>query len=375
MKKNKSKKTKKIRKIILKPLFTDDKMDKKEGHYFSINHYNHIIKENCDAYRVDNDGNLHLLLKFRKNVIPKKECKIGMISLKKAAMKKHDNRGAPAGLLDPKKMANYVNDIKLHGKKEKFRIDGYYSKKTKKFVNNSMGNISQSNIIGYFDKSRNNNISKSNISKASISKASISKASISKASISKASISKASISKASIGKASIGKASISKANISKATKKNVPCRETAFTRDEVEKWKNVQPLLKSIDKQFKKIIPDRHKIQYDTAQKTPYNIKGTAFSTVTINYNFRTALHKDKGDFERGFGNLVVLEEGKYGGGYTGFPQYGICVDVREGDFLGMDVHQYHCNTKISPKTKDYTRLSLVAYLRNKMIKCKKGYK
>jgi len=325
MKKNKSKKTKKIRKIILKPLFTDDKMDKKEGHYFSINHYNHIIKENCDAYRVDNDGNLHLLLKFRKNVIPKKECKIGMISLKKAAMKKHDNRGAPAGLLDPKKMANYVNDIKLHGKKEKFRIDGYYSKKTKKFVNNSMGNISQSNIIGYFDKSRNNNISK--------------------------------------------------ANISKATKKNVPCRETAFTRDEVEKWKNVQPLLKSIDKQFKKIIPDRHKIQYDTAQKTPYNIKGTAFSTVTINYNFRTALHKDKGDFERGFGNLVVLEEGKYGGGYTGFPQYGICVDVREGDFLGMDVHQYHCNTKISPKTKDYTRLSLVAYLRNKMIKCKKGYK
>ena len=48
---------------------TTIKMDKKEGHYFSINHYNHIIKENCDAYRVDNDGNLHLLLKFRKNVI------------------------------------------------------------------------------------------------------------------------------------------------------------------------------------------------------------------------------------------------------------------------------------------------------------------
>ena len=34
----------------------------------------------------------------------------------------------------------------------------------------------------------------------------------------------------------------------------------------------------------------------------------------------------------------MKLEEGKYKGGYTGFPQYGVCVDVRHGDFLGMDV-------------------------------------
>ena len=48
------------------------------------------------------------------------------------------------------------------------------------------------------------------------------------------------------------------------------------------------------------------------------------------------------------------------------------CVVVREGDFLGMDVHQYHCNTEINPITKDYTRLSIVAYLREKMIECAK---
>ena len=36
-----------------------------------------------------------------------------------------------------------------------------------------------------------------------------------------------------------------------------------------------------------------------------------------------------------------------------------------------MDVHEWHCNTKIVPQSKDYTRLSLVSYLRENMIKCK----
>jgi hypothetical protein len=147
---------------------------------------------------------------------------------------------------------------------------------------------------------------------------------------------------------------------------------TAFTRDEVDKWTKVQPLLKSIDNQFKVLIPDRHKQQHKIAQLTPFKIGNTAFSTITINNNWRTALHKDSGDYPKGFGNLVVLEEGRYKGGYTGFPQYGICIDVREGDFLGMDVHEYHCNTEINPISKEYTRLSIVAYLRDKMIECSK---
>ena len=83
------------------------------------------------------------------------------------------------------------------------------------------------------------------------------------------------------------------------------------------------------------------------------------------------------GDYMDGIGNLSVVEKGKYPGGCLGFPQFGIKgkgrinVDVRTGDFLVMDVHQWHCNTKIEPKSDDYTRLSIVAYLRDKMINCK----
>jgi hypothetical protein len=315
-KSNKQTKQNKVEKIFLHPQMTDKELGEKEGHYFPESHYKRIIKKDCDVYRVDSQGKHHLLLKFRKNVLPRDQCKIGMKCLKEAAIQKHDNRGAAAGILDPTKMPAYANDPKLHGHKERYRVNGYYSKANGKFINNSTGNISQSNIIGYFDRRDRN----------------------------------------------------------QKGKVEIPCRMTAFTRDEVEKWGKVQPLINSIDKQFKKLVKQKHTIQQKVAGMTPsFRIGNTAFSTITLNYNWRTALHKDAGDFSKGFGNLVVLEDGKYNGGFTGFPQYGVCVDVREGDFLAMDVHQYHCNTELKAIDKDYTRLSLVAYLREKMINCKKS--
>jgi hypothetical protein len=36
-----------------------------------------------------------------------------------------------------------------------------------------------------------------------------------------------------------------------------------------------------------------------------------------------------------------------------------------------MDVHEWHCNTPMKGITQDYTRLSVVCYLREKMDKCK----
>ena len=119
---------------------------------------------------------------------------------------------------------------------------------------------------------------------------------------------------------------------------------------------------------FKHVFFGQSILRYRTPK---FVIDDTAFSTVTINYNWRTALHKDAGDLKEGYGNLVVLEEGKYKGGETGFPQYGVCVDVRQGDFLAMDVHEWHCNTKLVGITKDYARVSMVAYLRENMIRCK----
>jgi hypothetical protein len=314
--KTRSLKKNKVKTIIVDPKYSDEYMKSKEGEYFEEKDYDTIVKSDCDVYRKTPEGELILLLKYRKNVLSKNLTEKGMANLKKAAMKTHDNRGASAGVIDLSKLPKYANEMKQFDDKKvsKFRIQGYRSKTNGEFINNSFGNISHSNIIGFFDK-RDRNLGST----------------------------------------------------------APPCRTTAFTSQQVEKWDNVVPLIQKIDKQFKRLTPRNYNSQYKRAHETKFVIPETSFSTVTINYNWQTALHKDAGDYKDGFGNLVVIEDpnGKYDGGYTGFPQYGVAVDVRNGDFLAMDVHEWHANTKQIPKTKDYTRLSLVCYLRENMLRCK----
>jgi hypothetical protein len=92
------------------------------------------------------------------------------------------------------------------------------------------------------------------------------------------------------------------------------------------------------------------------SQKPMYRVADTAFSSVTINRNFQTALHMDDGDFREGYGNLSVIERGQYTGGATIFPRYKVGFNVRTGDFLAMDVHEWHCNTAMyeTPEDKAY---------------------
>ena len=149
-----------------------------------------------------------------------------------------------------------------------------------------------------------------------------------------------------------------------------PCR---FNIQFPEKYKNVIPLIEEVDKLYKKYVPGSYKKQYDKAKQTYFRVSKTSFTTITTNVNFQTTIHTDKGDDAEGFGNLVVIESGKYNGGETCFPQYGIGVNVRTGDILFMDVHQWHGNLPIKSITKDAKRLSIVCYLRHNVWKNTKG--
>lgn len=150
-------------------------------------------------------------------------------------------------------------------------------------------------------------------------------------------------------------------------------RETRFLRDYPDKFKGVLPLIKQIDKYYEKYIPDKYKKQKAKAKQTPFRIADTAFTTITTNVNFQTAVHYDKGDDQDGFGNLAVIEKGEYEGGETCFPQYGIGINVRNYDVLYMDVHEAHGNLPIIQKTPDAIRLSIVCYLRTNIWKNTKG--
>lgn len=177
----------------------------------------------------------------------------------------------------------------------------------------------------------------------------------------------------------------------------LPCRLTSYTQRYFDNFRNGIPFIQELNKCFKSLTPSQYKAQYERASKQPFfQIDDTAFSSVTINRNFRTALHKDAGDFSEGFGNLSVIERGQYSGGYTIFPRYKIGFNVRTSDYLAMNVHEYHCNTEMTetstqkkfnkelpkvhfddPSTgtlggeKNFTRISFVCYLREGLIDCK----
>lgn len=150
-------------------------------------------------------------------------------------------------------------------------------------------------------------------------------------------------------------------------------RECRFNMLYPEKYKELIPLVQSIDKYYKKLIPAQFEKQYRKAKQTHFKISNTSFTTITTNVNFRTTMHQDKGDDAEGFGNLTVIERGEYKGAETCLPQYGIGVNVRNGDVLFMDVHEWHGNLPMVSESKDATRLSIVCYLRHNVWKNTKG--
>jgi hypothetical protein len=341
-----TKKKNKIKSIVVKYKLPDNEIDKQEGIFYDVNYYDKILDENCDVYGINENGEKILLIKLRKNVIPNEICINAYKALESKAQQKNVNRGAAAGKLDLKTLPSYAKNTVEAGKYSvSFKIGSKSGSKSKGRLSNPV----RSNVIGYYDVPDRNMVAK------------------------------------------LGPG------------RTPHCRETQFMRDQVEKWQNVIPIVEEADKQFKTLVPMRHKIQLKQANKTAnFRIGKTAYSTVTVNYNYRSACHKDVGDLDEGFGNLIVLEKNKclkdgegihsnrsdkyydFIGGYLGFPKYGIAVNPRQGDFLAMNVHEWHCNCKLGcscPKgkkcknEKHYGRMSLVCYLRKNMVLCNnKGF-
>ena len=166
-----------------------------------------------------------------------------------------------------------------------------------------------------------------------------------------------------------------KFSIKKAGKQlpTLTVRETRFLTDYPDRYKKLIPLIKDVDKLYAQMVPDKYKLQKKKANQTYFKIDNTAFTTITTNVNFQTAVHTDKGDDQDGFGNLTVIEHGKYLGGETCFPQYGIGVNMRSNDIIFMDVHQPHGNLPIVLETPDAKRLSVVCYLRKNIWEKTKG--
>lgn len=170
------------------------------------------------------------------------------------------------------------------------------------------------------------------------------------------------------------------------------CRLTAWSGKELlGKYAALFPLFQDIGALFASHVPDRYEVQMSFVQRThpDWLIEGTPFSTITVNNSYPTGFHTDKGDLEEGFSCLTVLRRGSYSGGYLTFPQYGVAVDLQDGDQLLMDAHAVHGNTQLicgdcgvpmgpgagmgySHEAAGCTaeRISVVSYYRTKMAEC-----
>ena len=151
------------------------------------------------------------------------------------------------------------------------------------------------------------------------------------------------------------------------------CRKTSFTKAHFEKFQASVPFIQHVDSLYQALCPEHYERQMKIARATNsnYRITDTSFTTVTVNKNFQTAVHKDVGDYKPGFGNLCVYREGSYEGCFFCLPEYRVAIDMQNTDILFVDVHRWHANTPFVNPSADYMRISFVMYYREYMIQCR----
>lgn len=151
------------------------------------------------------------------------------------------------------------------------------------------------------------------------------------------------------------------------------CRPCAWNQKNPHKFAELIPLTREVDRCFSATVPDRYAAQREYVAKThkDFVISDTAFTTITVNKNFRTACHKDAGDLAAGFGVITLLRQGKFKGGTLVLPDFRVGVNFDTGDVLFFDVHEFHGNTRIYDTTEKFQRCTMVFYYRENMQHCR----
>lgn len=302
----------------------DSEVAEMEGEFMTPDRFELLVSFDCDVYKPregsalellcgvnSDDPQDRLLASFRRGALSRTDCDIARDNLK-GAVRDSESRGAAAGVLDVTKLRPDRQNI-VENRRTKFWA--HYLTDSGKVSGMHVSNPVMTGVVGYMD----------------------------------------------------------------ARPINPYCRETEYTGKFPEKFQAAFPLLRQVSEAFRSVTPKRWNAQRGFILKNGLAEKGwviadTAFTTVTVNRNFQTGLHRDAGDLSDGFGNIIVLEGGDpYQGGYTVFPKYRVAMDVRTGDFAGMDVHEFHGNTEITPSDPsrpDYERVAIVCYCREGLRKC-----
>ena len=148
-------------------------------------------------------------------------------------------------------------------------------------------------------------------------------------------------------------------------------RLTTSTQKRLSEFEAEAPFFREVDALFKATMPENHKFLYDRFRevKDPrYNLFDTAFTTVTVNNNFRTAYHRDKMNCKGGTAVISSINRGTYGGFGLIFPQMRLAFDIRDGDFLCGDNQGYiHGQMPMEDPSPDAESIWFVFYSKERL--------
>lgn len=310
----------------MEEIYIKKSYEAQEGFYYPESHYDTIYKNEIKIIDSDTQKIIAIL---KKNVIPQEDRQKYKDILRSPAKAKTKNRGNGAGKVDIKRFPKQAKELcDKNGNPidpNKHYTSLFYKNQEGKFVNRGQSNLVRSGCAGYFDK-----------------------------------------------------------------RGSLPCRMVSWSAKNSVKHNELIPLCNVIAETHKLVDIESYTKQKERAELSPSYIFGnTIYSTLTLNYDFRTASHRDKGDFKSGLSTLTILEDipNNYEGLYLGLPEYKIAFDIRDGDILFFDTHQIHCNTEykvLSDKLginnivdedgvsdKYFAgRISIVAYLRERLYLC-----
>jgi hypothetical protein len=145
-----------------------------------------------------------------------------------------------------------------------------------------------------------------------------------------------------------------------------PAQLSALTRKRPKLLDQLRELIEEVDDIYVKYLPTFYAVQRSEVKKAPkLQLWHTAFSTIYLARNFRTAYHRDSGNLKGAMTALMPM--GEFTGGELVLPRWRIAFALQPGDLLLFDPQQLHGNLPFEGE-----RLSAAFYCERRIAGCGK---
>lgn len=151
------------------------------------------------------------------------------------------------------------------------------------------------------------------------------------------------------------------------------CRKCAWNQHHPEAFADLLPLIQEVNEAFREHWFEKWMINDNARKKThpDFVIPQTAFTTVTVNKNYRTACHQDPKNLDGSISSMLVIHDGRISGGELVLPEFDLALRFRHGDLVWFENKEvWHGNAPIVQLQKSAQRCTMVFYFRDGMVHC-----